>query len=309
MLAIDCKGLTKRFGELTAVDRVSFEVKQNEVFGLLGPNGAGKTTLIRMLTTVLSPTEGTAIVAGRDIKKESRKVREQIGVILQASALDWSLSVEDNFDLYGRIQGIPKREREEKTSWLLKEFGLEERRKTKVELLSGGLARRAQIARAFMREHKILFLDEPTQGLDPQAKLKVWDLIREEVKAGETIVITTHNMEEADYLCDRVGIIDYGKIIALATPKELKSKLGGGDIIEVDLEGDVNSLTGELSKLDWVKNLIGTEGLRIQVDTADEALPELTQLISWKGRRVRSIAVRKPSLEDVFIKLTGRRIR
>jgi ABC-2 type transport system ATP-binding protein len=331
MLAIDCKGLTKRFGELTAVDRVNFKVKQNEVFGLLGPNGAGKTTTIRMLTTVIPPTEGTAMVAGHDVIKEPDKIREKIGVILQLPALDWFLSVYDNFDIYGRIQRIPKKERKEKIDFLLEEFGLEEKRKTKIELLSGGLDRRVQVARAFMPKHEILFLDEPTLGLDPQSKLKVWDLVKEHSKGGETIVITTHNMEEADYLCDRIGIIDHGKIIALDSPKVLKGRLGGGDIIKIDVEGDSRYVESEISKLGYVRNLGGLTiqvdnadkilsdltqfitsklgGLTIQVDNADKILSDLTQFITSKGRKIKSISVRKPTLEDVFIKLTGREIR
>lgn len=303
MSAIECMGLTKKFDDLTAVDHISFEVKEGEIFGLLGPNGAGKTTTIRLLTTVLPPTEGTAIVARHDVIKEPDKVREKIGVILQLPALDWFLSVYDNFDIYGRIQGVPKNDRKKKIDFLLKEFGLEERRKTKIELLSGGLERRVQVARAFMPEHEVLFLDEPTLGLDPQTRLKVWDLVKEHSKRGETIVITTHNMEEADSLCDRIGIIDHGKIIALDTPKALKDRLGGGDIIKIDVEGA--NIEEEISKLDYVRNL---GGLTLQVDNADEVLSDLTQFIASKGK-IKNISVRKPTLEDVFIKLTGREIR
>jgi ABC-2 type transport system ATP-binding protein len=306
MSAIECIDLTKRFEDLTAVDHISFKVKEGEIFGLLGPNGAGKTTTIRMLTTVLSPTEGTAIVAGHDVINEPDRVREKIGVILQLPALDWFLSVYDNFDLYGRIQKVPKRERNEKIDLLLKEFGLEEKRKTKIESLSGGLERRVQVARAFMPEHEILFLDEPSLGLDPQSRLKVWDFVKEHAKGGETMVITTHNMEEADYLCDRIGIIDHGKIIALDTPKALKSRLGGGDIVKIEVEGDQRQVELEISKLDWVRSL---GGLSLQVDNADESLSNLTQFIRLKGGKIKNISVRKPTLEEVFIKLTGREIR
>ncbi len=304
--AIECVNLTKKFGDLTAVDHISFEVKEGEIFGLLGPNGAGKTTTIRMLTTVLPPTEGTAIIAGHDVVKESDRVREKIGVILQLPALDWFLSVYDNFDIYGRIQGVPKKERKERIDYLIKEFGLEEKEKTKIELLSGGLERRVQVARAFIPEHEVLFLDEPTLGLDPQSRLKVWDLVREHSKDGETIVITTHNMDEADALCDRIGIIDQGKIIALDSPKALKDRLGGGDIIKIDVEGDSKYIEQEISKLDRVRNL---GGLALQVENADQILPDLTQFIGSKGGKIKNISVRKPTLEDVFIKLTGREIR
>jgi ABC-2 type transport system ATP-binding protein len=222
LLAIECIGLTKKFGDLIAVDHVDFEVKEGEIFGLLGPNGAGKTTLIRMLTTIIPPTEGTAIVAGHNIRKESLEVRKKISVAPQLGSLDWFLPVYDNFDLYWRIQGIPRKERREKINFLLNEFGLAEYKKKKIEELSEGLYRRVQVARAFLPEREILFLDEPTLGFDPQSRLKTWDFIKDSSKLGQTILLTTHNMEEADYLCDRVGIIDYGRVIAMDTPKTLK---------------------------------------------------------------------------------------
>ncbi len=253
MPAMECLGLAKRFSDLIAVDHISFEVQQNEIFGLLGPNGAGKTTLTRMLTTILPPTEGTAIVAGHDIIKESKEVRKTIDVVTQRVALDVFLSVFDNFDIYGRIQGIPKKERKSKIDQLLNDFGLEEKKRTKVELLSGGLMRRLQVARAFMCDHEILFLDEPTLGLDPQAKRKVWDFIQDFSRHDKkTIIITTHDMIEADYLCDRIGIIDHGKIIALESPKALKNRVSG-DVIEIRLGGkcrifEIENLNSRLCK-------------------------------------------------------------
>lgn len=310
MPAMECLGLAKRFSDLIAVDHISFEVQQNEIFGLLGPNGAGKTTLTRMLTTILPPTEGTAIVAGHDIIKESKEVRKTIDVVTQRVALDVFLSVFDNFDIYGRIQGIPKKERKSKIDQLLNDFGLEEKKRTKVELLSGGLMRRLQVARAFMCDHEILFLDEPTLGLDPQAKRKVWDFIQDFSRHDKkTIIITTHDMIEADYLCDRIGIIDHGKIIALESPKALKNRVSG-DVIEIRLGGNAGSLKSKISTLDYVKTVQDTnDGLSVEVADGDSIMSDLIQYITAKGGVIRNVAVHKPTLEDAFIDLTGRRLR
>jgi len=309
MPAIECINLTKRFSDLIAIDHVNFEVEEGEIFGLLGPNGAGKTTTVRMLTTVISPTEGTAIVGGFDIRKRPDKVREKIGVVLQKVALDWWSPVYDNLDIYGRIYNIPKKERKRKIEWLLKEFGLEEKRNETIELLSGGLQRRVQVAKAFIHHPEILFLDEPTLGLDPQSRRKTWDFILDSSKAGQTIVLSTNYMDEVEYLCDRIGIIDHGKIIALDTPESLKSGIGGDDIIDMNVDGNLDSLRSEISKLDYVKGVIGTSNLSVQVSNADETLPELIQYIVEKSGRIRNVSVRKPTLEDVFIKITGRVIR
>ena len=309
MPAIECINLTKRFSGLIAVDHVNFEVEEGEIFGLLGPNGAGKTTTERMLTTVISPTEGTAIVGGFDIRKRPDKVREKIGVVLQKVALDWWSPVYDNLDIYGRIYNIPKKERKRKIEWLLKEFGLEEKKNETIELLSGGLQRRVQVAKAFIHHPEILFLDEPTLGLDPQSRRKTWDFILDSSKDRQTIVLSTNYMDEAEYLCDRIGIIDHGKIIALDTPESLKSGIGGGDIIDMNVDGNLDSLKFDISKLDYVKGVSGTSNLSVQVNNADETLIELSQYVVKMGGRIRNVSVRKPTLEDVFIKLTGRVIR
>jgi ABC-2 type transport system ATP-binding protein len=307
--AIECIGLTKKFGDLIAVDHIDFEVNQNEIFGLLGPNGAGKTTLIRMLTTVIPPTEGTAIVGGFDVRKRPDKVRERIGVVLQKVALDWWSPVYDNLDTYGRIHNIPKRERKRKIEWLLKEFGLEEKRNEAIELLSGGLQRRVQVAKAFIYHPEILFLDEPTLGLDPQSRRKTWDFILDSSKAGQTIILSTNYMDEAEYLCNRIGIIDHGSIIALDTLEALKDSIGGGDIIDMSVDGNLDSLKSDISKLDYVKGMSGTSSITVHVSNADETLPELSQYVVKRGGRIRNVSVRKQTLEDVFIKMTGRAIR
>jgi ABC-2 type transport system ATP-binding protein len=309
LLAIECTDLTKKFGDLAAVDHISFEVEEGEIFGLLGPNGAGKTTTIRMLTTVIPPTEGTAMVGGFDVRKKPDKVRERIGVVLQKIALEWFSPVYDNLDIYGSIYNIPRKERKRKIEWLLKEFGLEEKRNEVIELLSGGLQKRVQVARAFMHHPEILFLDEPTLGLDPQSRRKTWDFIKDSSKTGQTIVLSTNYMDEAEYLSDRIGIIDHGRIIALDTLEALKDSIGGGDIIDMNVEGDIGSLRRDISELDYVKTVGGTSNLSVQVSNADETLIELSQCIIQKGGRIRNVVVRKPTLEDIFIKLTGRAIR
>ena len=309
MLAVECTDLTKKFGDLTAVDHISFKVGEGEIFGLLGPNGAGKTTMVRMLTTVIPPDEGTAIVGGFDVRRQPDKVREKIGVVLQKTALEWFSPVYDNLDIYGSIYNIPRKERKRRIEWLLKEFGLEEKRNEVIELLSGGLQKRVQVARAFMHRSEILFLDEPTLGLDPQSRRKTWDFIKDSSKTGQTIILSTNYMDEAEHLCDRVGIIDQGRVIVLDMPEALKDSIGGGDIIDINVEGDIDSLRSDISELDYVKSVSGTSNLSVQVGSADETLIELSEYIVRKGGKIRNVAVRKPTLEDIFIKLTGRAIR
>ena len=309
MLAVECTDLTKKFGDLTAVDHISFKVGEGEIFGLLGPNGAGKTTMVRMLTTVIPPDEGTAIVGGFDVRRQPDKVREKIGVVLQKTALEWFSPVYDNLDIYGSIYNIPRKERKRRIEWLLKEFGLEEKRNEVIELLSGGLQKRVQVARTFMHRSEILFLDEPTLGLDPQSRRKTWDFIKDSSKTGQTIILSTNYMDEAEHLCDRVGIIDQGRVIVLDMPEALKDSIGGGDIIDINVEGDIDSLRSDISELDYVKSVSGTSNLSVQVGSADETLIELSEYIVRKGGKIRNVAVRKPTLEDIFIKLTGRAIR
>jgi len=308
LLAIECAGLTKHFGDLTAVDHVSFEVEKGERFGLLGPNGAGKTTTIRMLTTVIPPDEGTAKVLGFDVRRKPDKVREKIGVVLQGLALEFFSTVYDTLDIYGRIYKMNAENRKKRIEYLLSEFELEDKRNERIDCLSGGLQRRVQVATAFMQPPEILFLDEPTIGLDPQSRRKIWQFIEEFSKGGYTVILSTHYMDEADYLCSRIGIIDYGKISALDTPEGLKSTLGGGDIITFGVEGNVDLLRSTISKLDYVEEIMAGDELAARVENADEVLFKLSEEVVKAGAKIKNISVRKPSLEDTFIKLTGRRI-
>src|SRR6202158_2627881 len=241
--AIQTKELTKRFGAFTAVDKVSFEVRRGEVFGRLGPNGAGKTTIVRMLTTLIPPSDGHAFVAGFDVARYPRKVRETIGVIPQALTSDLDLTGWENVDIYGEFFGLSRRERRERGNRLLKMVGLSERAHDLVATYSGGMRRRLEIARGLIHSPDVLFLDEPTIGLDPQSRRAVWDLLETLRKESEiTISLATHSMDEARELFERIAIVDAWKIIALDTPVGLKSMVPGADRIDLVVEKDPDAI-------------------------------------------------------------------
>ncbi len=303
-------GLTKKFGDFTAVDHLNLEIK-SEVFGLLGPNGAGKTTLQRMLVTVLQPTEGTARVAGADIVQEAAEVRERIGVVTQASTLDIELTALENMNLYGMYYGMPRKRRQERIDELLKVVGLSERAKIPVAGYSGGMKRRLEIVRALMHEPEILFLDEPTTGLDPQARAAVLDYVKRiHEEHGITLVITTHYLDEAENLCDRLAIIDYGKIVALGTPTELKRKVSGGDIVEADFIDLPYIVLKVLENADFVLEIKRRSGgLTILVKNGAEAVPKIVGLVDANGGKLRTITLRELTLDDVFLEVTGRSLR
>jgi len=307
--AVQTFGITKRFGNFTAVDHLNLKIK-NEVFGLLGPNGAGKTTLIRMLVTVLPPTEGTATVAGADIVREADKVRERIGVVTQASTLDIELTAMQNMNLYGMYYGIPRKERQEKIDELLRVVGLADRANVRVAGYSGGMKRRLEIVRALVSDPKVLFLDEPTTGLDPQARAAVLDYVKKIHKEhGITLVITTHYLDEAENLCDRLAIVDHGVIVAEGTPTELKRKVSGGDIIEADFAILPDGALDALRKADFVLQIKKRAGgLTILVKNGAEAVPKLVSLVDSNGGKLRTITLRELTLDDVFLEVTGRSI-
>lgn len=309
--AVEVSGLTREFGSLVAVDHVSFDVMDGELFGFLGPNGAGKTTLIRMLTTLVKPTSGLANVAGYDVRKEPDSVRREIGVVPQAMTSDLDLTGFENMDIYGRFYGISARERRERVHYLLATVGLAERAGDLVATYSGGMRRRLEIARVLVHRPRILFLDEPTIGLDPQSRRVVWDFLR---KLGQqdaiTIFLTTHYMDEAETLCTRVAIIDSGKVIALGSPEELKSKIPGNDIVSLAVENLSDVLVEKVKNLPFVHK-INTEGrnVRIYVDNGAQDLPTLIDEVKSLGEKVLSATVHEQSLEDVFIHYTGKSIR
>jgi ABC-2 type transport system ATP-binding protein len=308
-VAVQTFGITKKFGDFTAVNHLNLKIK-DEVFGLLGPNGAGKTTLIRMLVTVLPPTEGTATVAGADIVREADKVRERIGVVTQASTLDIELTALQNMNLYGMYYGIPRKKRQEKISELLKVVGLADRAKIPVAGYSGGMKRRLEIVRALVSEPKVLFLDEPTTGLDPQARAAVLDYVKRiHEEHGITLVITTHYLDEAENLCDRLAIVDHGEIVAEGTPTELKRKVSGGDIVEADFAFLPEIALEAIKKADFVLQVKKRDGgLTILVKNGAEAVPKLVSLVDSKGGKLRTVTLRELTLDDVFLEVTGRSI-
>jgi len=309
-IAVRTVGLTKRFGELTAVDHVSFEVRRGEIFGFLGPNGAGKTTTIRMLTTLLRPTEGTAEVWGHDILKERDAVRRSIGIVFQDPSLDDLLTGRENLEFHGRIYGIPKAERNRRIKELLELAQLSEKANDLVRTYSGGMRRRLEITRGLMHHPKVLFLDEPTLGLDPQTRRAVWRYIQRMNKDEEvTIFLTTHYMEEADYLCDRIAIIDYGKIVVLDTPEKLKSYIGG-EVVHLDTSEINQKIMEKLSEEDFVQDIrMFREGFVLTVKNGQRAVPRLIEAATQLGVTVEECSIHRPNLEDVFLHYTGRRIR
>ncbi len=303
--------ITKRFGELTAVDKINLTIDSKEIFGLLGPNGAGKTTLIRMLTTVLQPSEGTAKVAGFDIRKNQDAVRQSIGVVSQAMTLDIELTAWENMELYAKYYSVPSQIRKERIKELLDVVGLADRADFTAGSYSGGMKRRLELVRSLIHRPKILFLDEPTTGLDPQARSAVWEYLRKiHAEQDITIVLTTHYLDEAEVLCDRVAIVDYGKLMALGTPPDLKREVMGGDIVEADVADLPNEAFEALKASKFAIQVKKREStLTILVKSGAEAVPRVVELVNENGGKIRSITLREPTLDDVFLHFTGRSIR
>ena len=308
--AITVENLTRRFESLIAVDAVSFSVERGELFALLGPNGAGKTTIINMLITLLPPTSGTARVAGFDVSQEKDAVRRHIGIVFQEPALDKDLTGRENLDFHGMMYGIPRAERVRRIAEVFELVELTERAGVLVQNYSGGMKRRLEIARGLIHHPSVLFLDEPTLGLDTQTRRRIWEYIRRMNRdEGVTIILTTHYMEEADYLAGRVAIIDRGKIVAMGSPSGLKEVLGG-DVITLEVDGAVAGFTPLLEKISWVKGAKEHNGeITVTVEAGERKVPELVSLANSHGVHVSSVLLRKPSLEDVFIHFTGRSIR
>ncbi|MEM5790600.1 MAG: ATP-binding cassette domain-containing protein [Candidatus Aenigmatarchaeota archaeon] len=309
MNIIETFNLTKKFNNLIAVNKVSLKIKEGEIFGLLGPNGAGKTTFISMLCTLLKPTSGKAKVNGFDIEKEQDKVRKSIGIVFQEPSLDNRLTGRENLEMHARLYGVQKGEGRKRIEDVLKLVELEEKANELVKNYSGGMKRRLEIARGLIHYPKVLFLDEPTLGLDPQTREHVWEYIKKLAKReGITILLTTHYMEEADVLCDRVAIMDYGKIIALGKPEKLKNKLGG-DILILEVK-DGENFSKKIKKIKDIKkvNLIGNK-ISITVKNSERFAPKVLEFARRNKIFISSISMRKPSLGDVFLYYTGREIR
>ncbi|MFH1054630.1 MAG: ATP-binding cassette domain-containing protein [Candidatus Altiarchaeota archaeon] len=303
MRAIETVSLSKRYGGITAVDDLNLKVREGEIFGLLGPNGAGKTTALLMLTTLIPPTSGTALVNGFDIVKEPSRVRESIGIVFQEPSSDELLTGYENLKLHGWLYGMPGRLSEERIADALELVELTGRKDDIVKKYSGGMRRRLEIARGLIHHPKVMLLDEPTIGLDPQSRDRVWEFITDLAKKEKiTVVITTHYMEEADRLCDRLAIIDHGKVAVLDSPKRLKRNLGG-DIIKLKAK-KLN--VKALEALDYVADVKKFEGGYSL--TVEDAGLHLQDVLAAAGR-VESVEVRSPNLDDVFMKYTGRAIR
>ncbi len=307
--AIIVENLVKKYGNLVAVAGVSFRVRYGEIFGFLGPNGAGKTTTIHVLATLLKPTSGKAVVAGHDVVREPREVRRSIGIVFQDPSLDDQLTAYENMYIHGRVYGLKGRELHERIRELLEFVDLWSFRDKLVKTFSGGMRRRLEIARALLHKPKVLFLDEPTIGLDPQTRAHIWEYIRRmRREKGVTMLLTTHYMDEAEQLCDRLAIIDHGRIIAEGTPDELKSIVG--DEIVYLKTTDPNKACQILAG-NGVKECkeLGDGRVALKVKRASEAIPVLLEKASKNGLRVEEVSYRRPTLNDVFLYLTGREIR
>jgi ABC-2 type transport system ATP-binding protein len=299
--------LSKLFDEKPAVDRVSFDIERSEVFGFLGPNGAGKTTTIKMLTTLLQPTSGKATVLGHDLRTEGRKIRERIGVVQQQDSFDQGLSVETSMDIYGLIWNVPKAERRERIEELITTFGMEEFRKKPTFDLSAGQRRRLQVAREFIHDMDLLFLDEPTVGLDPIVRRGLLDYLKGQVRNGLTIFFTTHVLEEAEYLCDRIAVINQGRIVEVDTPENLKRRFGSAKAVEFRLlQGSSKEMASTLPTLDGVAHLVqdeSTGAYRVTTSTPESVIPGIYRLAERLGLTVSSIYIAETTLEDAFINL------
>ncbi len=305
------EGLTKSFdGKKNAVDAVSFSVMEGEIFGLLGPNGAGKSTLINMLTTILRPTSGEALVCGHDLIKEQAEVRRSIGVVPQESTADDDLTGIENVLLCADFYGIPRRVSKPRVSELLALVELSKDAKSKVSTYSGGMRRRLELASGLINRPRLLFLDEPTLGLDVQTRAAVWDYIRRlKDEFRMTLFMTTHYLDEADNLCDRIALIDHGKILTIGSPKKLKESIGG-DIIEVEVQDGAADLSDAIKAVVHVSDVrkIGSE-YRIKTELGEETAPAVMEAIRLGGAKVTRISISKPSLDQVYLEYTGRSIR
>ena len=297
---IKIRNLVKKYNNLTAVNDLTLDINENEVFGLLGSNGAGKTTTIHMLATLLKPTSGTATVNGYDIVSQPAKVRASIGIVFQAPSSDDILTGYENLQLHSMLYSVPRHARRQRIDEVLELVGLTDRKHDQVKTYSGGMRRRLEIARGLLHKPKVMFLDEPTLGLDPASRETMWKYVQRLVKEEKvTVILTTHYMEEADMLCDRIGIIDKGKIVALDTPAGLKAGLGG-DIIRIKTKDSID----RVRQFDFVRKVEQSNGfLILSVKDAKKALPVLLQHVEAESAEFAS-----PTLNDVFIQITGRNI-
>src|SRR5215471_3694008 len=310
--AIEVEHIVKKYGDFTAVDDVSFQVKEGEIFGLLGPNGAGKSTLIRMMTTLIPITAGKARISGHDVVKEPDAARRNIGVIPQALTSDLDLTVEENLSIYAKLYDVPSKRRKESIDELLETVDLTKWRDAQTKTLSGGMRRRLEIARGLVHKPQTFFLDEPTTGLDPVSRVAVWEMLTNiKSKRNLTVLITTHYMDEADRLCNRIAIVDHGKLVALDTPEALKASVPGSNVIEVQFDH---------SPADWEDRLRGLPGVtsvqnqsagmfRVLTSNGSGTTTDLVEMAMVSGVALKTLTVQNTTLDDVFVHYTGRQLR
>jgi ABC-2 type transport system ATP-binding protein len=310
--AIQVEKIVKRYGSFEAVKGVSFEVAEGEIFGLLGPNGAGKSTLIRMMTTLIPPTEGRALVGGHDVGRDADAVRNLIGVIPQALTSDPDLTIDENLSIYAKLYAVPRAEREKNINEVLEAVDLLKWRGAEVKTLSGGMRRRVEIARGLVHNPKIFFLDEPTTGLDPVSRIAVWEMLDKlRRERNLTILITTHYMEEADKLCDRIAIVDHGTLVAIGTPQELKKSVPGADVVEVHFEHDRAEWLERLRVLECVSDVQAESAgfYRVLTSNGSRTTMQLVEMVNQMGETLTSLSVQNTTLDDVFVHYTGRQLR
>jgi ABC-2 type transport system ATP-binding protein len=312
LYSIETKSLTKSFGDLVAVNDISFSVEKGEIFGFLGPNGAGKSTTMMIFTTLLKPTNGNALVGGFDVIKNPKQVRENIGFVQQETTVDEYLSGRENLLLQAKLNHIPKNEINQRIDEVLDLIELSDKQDEAVVTYSGGMRKRLDIAGGLLHHPRVLFLDEPTVGLDIQTRRKIWQYIKKiHTQFDMTIFLTTHYMEEADSLCDRIGIIDHGKIQVIDTPKNMKNDLGN-EIISLVIESNNNydSFLLELKKIEFIKKINEDDSkLILFTSNGTEVIPQIFQISSELGIKIKSISLTQPTLDDVFISYTGHEIR
>jgi ABC-2 type transport system ATP-binding protein len=304
--------IVKRYGSFEAVKGVSFSVTKGEIFGLLGPNGAGKSTLIRMMTTLIPVTAGSAMVGGHDVAREADAVRRMIGVIPQALTSDQDLTVGENLSIYAKLYSVPKAQREKNIIEVLEAVDLLKWRDAQTKTLSGGMRRRLEIARGLVHNPNIFFLDEPTTGLDPVSRIAVWEMLDNlRKKRNLTMLITTHYMEEADKLCDRIAIVDHGNLVALGTPLELKQSVPGANVVEVHFQDGSSEWQERLEKLDGVTSVQPESAgfYRVLTSSGSRTTTQLVEMTTQLGKTITSLNVQNTTLDDVFVHYTGRQLR
>ena len=310
--AIAVENIVKRYGDFEAVGGVTFDVADGEIFGLLGPNGAGKSTLIRMMTTLIPVTSGRAIIAGHDVSREPDAVRRTIGVIPQALTSDIDLTVEENLSIYAKLYEVPKAERQRSIKELLEAVDLQKWRGAQTKTLSGGMRRRLEIARGLVHNPRIFFLDEPTTGLDPVSRVAVWEMLNNLKNHRRlTMLITTHYMDEADHLCDRIAIVDHGKLVALDTPMALKASVPGTNVVEAQFSHESEEWPARLKRLPGVTAVEphGAGMYRLLTSNGSVTTTQLVEMVTGMGETIHSLSVQTTTLDDVFVHYTGRQLR